>query len=277
MLTAAIKEDVGEDEGDQGEIDGVSKSGSASELFGGRQGSQTVGGEGGVEARRGGTPTYEAARYLKGAKTATVVGSSNPEAVRNIVVHVDSDWWVGCKTSRKSTSGGMLIVGEVPVKSWSSTQATEVEQKALVRGAAEALGLKAVLDELGWEMPIDIMIDSAAAKSMGCPLGLGKQRLLWVQEAVRRHRFSIIKILGTTKPRGYSDKAEANRHSGSAGWCRRLDRLAEVTGRKFCPEQLCAHVPGGPTQRGQAVGKREGEECWTDTSLLQSHCLMLVA
>ena len=29
------------------------------------------------------------ARYLKGAKAATVVGSSNPEAVRNIVVNVD--------------------------------------------------------------------------------------------------------------------------------------------------------------------------------------------
>ena len=68
------------------------------------------------------------------------------------------------------------------VKSWSSTQATvatssgEAEHDALVRGAAEALGSKAMLDELGWVMPIDIMIDSAAAKSMLCHLGLGKQR-----------------------------------------------------------------------------------------------------
>ena len=66
------------------------------------------------------------------------------------------------------------------MKSWSSTQAIvatwsgEVEHKALAWRAAEALGLKAVLDELGWEMPIEIMIDSAAAQSMGCPVGLGK-------------------------------------------------------------------------------------------------------
>ena len=58
------------------------------------------------------------------------------------------------------------------MKSWSLTQATvatssgEAEFNALVRGAAEALGVKAGLDELGWEMPIDIMTDSAAAKSM---------------------------------------------------------------------------------------------------------------
>ena len=56
-----------------------------------------------------------------------------------------------------------------------STSSGENECNALVRGAAEALGLKAVLDELGWEMPIDIKIDSVAVISMGCPLGLGKQ------------------------------------------------------------------------------------------------------
>ena len=45
------------------------------------------------------------------------------------------------------------------VKSCSSIQAIvaissgEAEYNALVRGIAEAFGLKAVLDELGWEMP----------------------------------------------------------------------------------------------------------------------------
>ena len=100
-------------------------------------------------------------------RLATVVGSSNPEAVRKIC------GCAGCKTSRKLTGGGMLIVERMLVKSWSSTQATvaassgDAKFHALVRGATEALGLKAVLDKL------DNKIDSAAAKSMGCWLGLG--------------------------------------------------------------------------------------------------------
>ena len=49
-------------------------------------------------------------------------------------------------------------------------------------------------------IPIDIMIDS-----MGVLARTGKERdievkLLWVQEAVRRKRLRIIKILGTTNP-----------------------------------------------------------------------------
>ena len=60
----------------------------------------------------------------------------------------------GWKTSRQSTSGRMLIVGGMLVMSWTSNQATvatssgEAEHNALVRGAAEALGLKAVLDKM---------------------------------------------------------------------------------------------------------------------------------
>ena len=71
-----------------------------------------------------------------------------------------------------------------------------------------------------------------------------------MQEAVRRQRFRIIKIIRTTKHRGHSDKAEVYRHSGSAGWCRRLDRLGRGDRTKVLrPEQLCAHVPGGQIQR----------------------------
>ena len=132
------------------------------------------------------------------------------------------------------------------MKSWSSTQSTvatssgEADYNALVRRAAEAWGLKAVLDELGWEIP-DIMIDSAAAKSIVFRLGLGKQRhievkLLWAQET-----------LGTTTPPDIQAEV-IRRHSGSAGWCRRLE-----SGRSdqtpVLPEQLRAHVPGDPTQR----------------------------
>ena len=144
------------------------------------------------------------------------------------------------------------------MKSWSSSQASvattsgEFDFNAHVRGAAEAFGLKSVLDKPRWEMPIDIMIDSAAKKSVGCGLGLGERRymevkLLWVQEAVRRRRFRIIKILGTTnltdvvtEPKSIDDIRPRLAGVG-------FSILGEVTRRKICPERLCAHVPGGPT------------------------------
>ena len=57
-----------------------------------------------------------------------------------IDVHVDSDW-AGCKETRKSMSGGMLVVHGVVVKFWSRSQKSramssttrrlEVQQKAL--------------------------------------------------------------------------------------------------------------------------------------------------
>ena len=48
-------------------------------------------------------------RHLKCAKAVTVVGSSDPETVRYIVVYVGSDW-AGCMTSRKSTRRWLLTV-----------------------------------------------------------------------------------------------------------------------------------------------------------------------
>ena len=90
--------------------------------------------------------------------------------------------------------GGMLVNLCSSTQHAVATLSSETEYNA--RGAADALGLEAVLGELGWE---------PAAKLMGCRRELGRQRhievkLLWVQEAVRRRRFRIIKIPGTTSP-----------------------------------------------------------------------------
>ena len=59
-----------------------------------------------------------------------------------IDVYSDSDW-AGCIRTRKSTSGGVMVLGNGVVKAWSSTQTTtaqssgEAEYYALVRAAAE--------------------------------------------------------------------------------------------------------------------------------------------
>ena len=67
---------------------------------------------------------------------------------------VDSDW-AGCRRTRRSTSGGILMIGRHPVKTWSVTQATvatssaEAELYAMAEGASRGLGMKTILEELG--------------------------------------------------------------------------------------------------------------------------------
>ena len=153
-------------------------------------------------------------RYLVGAKRLEwkfVVEKGKAQHEKpEIDVYVDSDW-AGCKTSRKSTSGGILTVGGAGVKSWSSTQGSiatssgEAEYYAMIKGAAEALGLQALARDLGWNMRIRLWTDSSSAKSAASRRGLGKTRhievkYLWLQEAVRRGRLRLGKIAGELNP-----------------------------------------------------------------------------
>ena len=122
----------------------------------------------------------------------------------------DSDW-AGCKRAWKSTSGGAIAVGAGVLKSWSSTPKTiarssgEAEYYALVKAAAEALGVQAVAKDLGWDMSIQIWVDSSAAKGIASRVGLGKLRhmevsYLLVQQALRQRKFELKKILGLVNP-----------------------------------------------------------------------------
>ena len=61
----------------------------------------------------------------------------------------DSDW-VGCKTTGKSTSGGVVMIGHRLIKSWSRTQdsvtlsSVEAELVALGKLAMEMLGIRSM-------------------------------------------------------------------------------------------------------------------------------------
>ena len=121
-----------------------------------------------------------------------------------IYVYVDSDW-AGDRQQRKSTSGGLVIVGGIAVKSWSRTQrgqslsSAEAEYYAIVTGVAEALAVQALAEEVGWKMSVRVHTDSSAAKAVSSRRGLGKLRhielkYLWVQELVQEQRIAIKKI-----------------------------------------------------------------------------------
>ena len=111
----------------------------------------------------------------------------------------------------------MLVGGGGVVKTWSSTQATvalssgEAEYYALVRAAAEGLGMRVLMADLGWEAGLKVWVDSSAAKSMASRVGLGRVRhvavkLLWLQDVVRRGELVVGKIWGKSNPADWLTK-----------------------------------------------------------------------
>jgi hypothetical protein len=149
-------------------------------------------------------------RYLVGAKKLEMKYVQTTDDHPHIDAYGDSGW-AGCRSSRKSTSGGILCIGGSNVKSWSSTQGSiaqssaEAEYYSLIKLGAEALGVQALAEDLGWSMRIKLWTDSSAAKSAASRRGLGKMRhmeikFLWLQEAVRRGRLRLAKIAGEVNP-----------------------------------------------------------------------------
>ena len=125
-------------------------------------------------------------------------------------IFTDSDW-AGCQASCRSTSGGIVRWGRHCLKTWSSTQATialssaEAELYALTKGAAQALGIIAMMDDFGVFASATIHTDASAALGIVRRQGLGKLRhlnvrYLWMQEQVREKKLAVAKVAGAENP-----------------------------------------------------------------------------
>ena len=130
---------------------------------------------------------------------------SKPDVV---TAWTDTDF-AGCKITRKSTSGGLLLFGNHVMKGWSTTQNSvalssgEAEYYGLVKGASYALGFQSMLRDLGVECGIQVNTDASAAKGIASRKGLGKVRhievnQLWVQDKVADGSIVIKKVDGLT-------------------------------------------------------------------------------
>ena len=76
---------------------------------------------------------------------------------------------------------------------------------AAVRGAAEGMGLRSMVGDLGLEMTLRVHTDSDACRGTCNRTGLGRLKHLqvehlWIQEAVRNRRFDLVRINGTENP-----------------------------------------------------------------------------
>ena len=144
-------------------------------------------------------------RYLLD-KTRAVVHYPYQDEFDAVNVWTDTDH-AGCTSTRKSTSGGVVMLGNHLVKSWSSTQSVialssgEAEYYGLVKGASIGIGIRSMLSDFAIPVSVVLHTDSSAAKGIGSRRGLGKLRHvelaeLWIQDLVSRGKISIVKIAG---------------------------------------------------------------------------------
>jgi len=181
--------------------------------------------------------------------------------VDKVDVYSDTDW-AGCPRTRKSTSGGCVMLGEHVIKHWASTQPSvslssgEAEFYGVVKGAGMGLGYQSLLRDLGHDMPLRLWTDSSAAIGICARQGLGKLRhldthTLWVQQAVRSGRVDLRKVDGEVNPADVFTKHSASR-----------DKLAQLVnlfgcqyreGRAEAAPQLKGGV-GTKTTIGEAIG-----------------------
>ena len=122
----------------------------------------------------------------------------------------DSDW-AGCKRTGKSTSGGVIKIGEHFIKGWSKTQTSitlssaEAELVALCKLAAEMIGLGSMASDFGVDMKVVMYADSSAAIAIAKRRGAGKLRhinigLLWIQDKTESEEIVIKKVKGVSNP-----------------------------------------------------------------------------
>ncbi len=91
----------------------------------------------------------------------------------------DADF-AGHERARRNTAGGVIVLGDHCIKTYSSTQdivalpSGEVEFYGIVKGGSHGFGVGGILRDLGLETRLQINTDSSAVKSIVSRRGAGK-------------------------------------------------------------------------------------------------------
>ena len=150
-----------------------------------------------------------------------------------VSVYTDSDW-AGCTRTRRSTSGGIILLGSHLVMHWSRTQQTvalsscEAELNAMNKGGTEGLGLKHLLESCGVSVPVVLRTDASAAKGVVERAGAGKVKhlsvkQLWAQDQVARGALHVAKV-----PRAYNASDLLTHHWMEAEGSRFLPAMGQL-------------------------------------------------
>ena len=144
-----------------------------------------------------------ALRFLRGSPTCTW-NFEWQDQVRVLTGFSDSDW-AGCARTRRSTSGGGIMVGSHLLTHWSRTQSCvalssgEAELNGMLKCASEGLMLKYLMSEIGLNMDLHLRGDSSAAQGTLQRVGSGRvkhleTRQLWLQEKIQNGLVKVFKI-----------------------------------------------------------------------------------
>ena len=188
------------------------------------------------------------------------------QRAEGIEVYGDTDW-SGCPRTRRSTSGGCVMIGSHCIRTWSSTQASvtlssgEAEYYGLVKAAGAGLGHQSLMDDLGLHLPVRVWTDSSAALGIASRSGLGKLRhlethTLWVQEKVRTGAISLKKVWGEVNPADLFTKHLPSR-----------EKVHQLLGLFNC-EYRTGRAAAAPLLRPHDVDGRQGGQPADDLSLI---------
>ena len=186
------------------------------------------------------------------------------QEISAIDVFVDTDW-AGCPRTRRSTSGGCVMLGAHAVKTWSTTQAGvslssgEAEFYGVLKGSGIGLGVQSLLADLGVTLPLRVWTDSSAAIGICNRQGLGKLRhlathLLWIQQAVRSRRLDLRKVAGEQNPADLFTKQSVTRE--------KLNSLVTMLGCQY----RGGRAVSAPLTRTATTGKTTIAEAGADDS-----------
>ena len=196
------------------------------------------------------------------------------EAVSELDVYSDANW-AGCKATRRSTSGGVIMRGQHLIKTWSKNQnsvslsSAESEFHATLKAAVEGLGMITMASGFGDDYRVRLHVDASAALGVIQRKGVGKIRhlhagSLWIQEQQVRNSIMFAKVKGTENPSdlftkylsrevidGHLKSLRAEKTEGRADKAAQLHQLQ----RKL--RQLKAQLkPSDPDQRRKACDKK---------------------
>jgi hypothetical protein len=123
---------------------------------------------------------------------------------RHLDVYSDSDH-AGCVRTRKSTTGGAVMMGTSMIKSWCRGQSVialssgEAEFYALLAASCEALGEQAMARGFGIHLPVRVHMDATAGAAIGSRKGLAKVKhihtaFLWIQDKVAAKIIELVHV-----------------------------------------------------------------------------------
>ena len=116
----------------------------------------------------------------------------------------DSDW-AGCKETRKSSSAGVVMLGEHALKAYTrkrkiiARSSAEAELYAAALGASESKGIVSLLRDLGYEKNPVLAVEANATEHILHRREIGKLKhidvaYLWIQDEIRSDRLCVRRV-----------------------------------------------------------------------------------